>query len=81
MKFIRHIVLQMEGLVQRCVVCGQIVDDERNSVWPEGMEPRGWQPGPLYISEGQPRHYTIEQYLPPDAEVENCKRHEQKVTL
>lgn len=80
MKFIRHIVLEMEDLVQRCLVCGQIVNDESNSVWPKGKKPKGWPAGRLYISEGQPRHYTIQQYLPPDAEVENCKRDEQKTT-
>lgn len=77
--YVQHIVSAMEDWVQRCLICGEIISDYRNSAWPVGdPPPRGWQPGPICVSKGT--NPTI--YMPPDGvnkedEIIECKNLEQ----
>ncbi len=60
--FIKHIVANMDGsMVQRCLICGEIISDYRNAMWPSGQSPpSGWGSGPVYILAGNPTTYMSE---------------------
>lgn len=51
--YIKHTVVDMdESMVQRCVLCGEVISDYRNSIAPEGTPPlKGWAAGDIYVSE------------------------------
>lgn len=50
--FIEHYVLDMDdSMVQRCVICGEVISDYSNSIWPTDSEPpRGFYEGHVYVS-------------------------------
>lgn len=51
-KYIKHTVGEMdEDMVQRCVICGEIISDYRNAMVPAGQKlPKGFEPGIIYVS-------------------------------
>ncbi len=52
MTFVKHIAGPMENMVQRCVICGYVISDYRNAMWPmEQGPPQGFNPGEVYISK------------------------------
>lgn len=62
MKYTKHLIAEMGvSLVQRCLLCGEIITDERNAMRPAGSpEARGFQAGEIWVSEGRnPRITTI----------------------
>jgi hypothetical protein len=71
--FTRHIVAEMdESMVQRCLICGIIISDYRNTMSPAGTPPPvGYAAGEVFVSEGNPRISGIS--LIEGTEYENCK--------
>lgn len=64
-KFVLHVVTALdEEMIQRCVLCGEVISDYSNSVWPKDqIAPQGYAPGVVYVSEGSfPK--IITKYLP-----------------
>jgi hypothetical protein len=58
-------------LMQYCIVCGAVISDYRNAMWPGDQEPpKGYEPGPVYVSEGNPK--ITQSYPPEDAPVTPC---------
>jgi hypothetical protein len=59
-----HIAGEPEEGVQRCVICGGIIVDNRNAhmqLAPEGQEPCGplfWKPGPVAVIRDGPATYS-----------------------
>jgi hypothetical protein len=63
--YVKHVVGELNGNVQRCVICGEIINDYRNAMWPVGQPaPTGFAPGDLYITNGNPKMYvsSIDEY-------------------
>lgn len=60
-QYYRHTVLTMgPDLVQKCIICGEIISDYRNTMSPAGTPPaRGFAAGIVYVSDGNPRVTTI----------------------
>lgn len=75
--FTRHIVADMDAsMVQRCLICGEIISDYRNAMWPNGQDPpKGWGSGPVYVLGGNPTTYMSEAAMAETSmlESENCK--------
>jgi len=73
-KYTRHIAGEMDGLVQRCVLCGQIICDYRGAmVYPPSAEPpKGWEPGEIFISVKTNPTHIVSQVFDED-EVESCQ--------
>ena len=58
--FIEHIAGEYEGGLQYCVCCGAVIIDDRNMIGPAGKgERRGYEPGRVQVSNGNPRITTI----------------------
>jgi hypothetical protein len=71
-KIIRHIVSEMdENMIQRCIMCGEIIFDYSNAAWPAEQEPpRGFAPGQLFIQGKNPTSFFNE--LPDNENYEDC---------
>lgn len=75
-KYVRHQIGEMVDLVQRCVICGHIVQDLRNAMYCGDGKPGGYEPGAILISEGKNPTITMnEKYITnyDELEIENCK--------
>lgn len=71
--FYRHTVLSMEGLVQKCIICGETISDYRNTMAPEGTPPpQGFAAGIVYVSDGNPVITQIADPAP-ENQVIDCK--------
>ena len=72
-KFIEHTVIEIdETMIQRCVICGAVIDDYSNSMWPlEQGPPKGYAAGNIYRSENG-FITTVQEYLPKNIEVISC---------
>ena len=54
MKYIKHIVAEMdESLIQRCLICGEVISDYRNTMAPVGTVISGFPQGPVYVSDSK----------------------------
>lgn len=54
-QYTKHVVGEMVELVQRCLICGEVISDYRNAWYPAGQDaPTGWAPGELFVSSGNP---------------------------
>lgn len=77
MLYIKHHVGEMVDLVQRCIICGEVIADYRNvMIHPPPTGPiKGWEAGPLYISQGtNPTTFRSDSFPPGDGDnVVNCK--------
>lgn len=75
MKYIKHIVGEYNEstLMQSCIICGELITDNRNCAWPTGQEPpKGFNEGEVYISNSNfPKIFLASK--PEDEIVENCK--------
>jgi hypothetical protein len=74
MKYIRHIVGEINSEVQRCLICGKIVCDNRGLMYKfsDGPPPKGYRDGEVFVSETtNPTVICIE--LNQDESFENCK--------
>ena len=60
-----------ESMVQRCLICGIIISDYRNTMSRAGTPPAGYAAGEVFFSEGNPRISGIS--LIAGTEYENCK--------
>lgn len=71
-KYKKHIVADMDNsMIQRCIICGEIISDYTNAMWPSGQSPpKGFGAGEVYISKGFPTISTIQE---PEEGFENCK--------
>ena len=71
-KYIRHQVVEMdESMVQRCVLCGEVISDYTNCMYPiEQGPPVGWGAGSVYILPGNPTLFKI--FLSPGEEFLEC---------
>lgn len=74
MIYTRHILEKMNNGVQRCIICGEIIIDERNAMYhPPRTEPsKGWGEGELYISKSKNPTILTKMVLEPDT-IENCQ--------
>lgn len=59
--YTKHFVLTMDGsYVQRCLFCGEVISDYRNTMSPAGTPPpQGVPAGNVYVSNGNPRITTV----------------------
>ena len=66
--WLKHMVGDMDGtMVQRCLICGYVVSDYRNAMWPTDCKPpQGYGAGNVYICGG------VSMVAQPD-EYKNCK--------
>ncbi len=57
-----HIVAEMdETLIQRCVICGEIIADYRNVLYiKDDGPPTGWSAGRVYVLEGNPKIFKTD---------------------
>jgi len=57
--FIRHVIGELTDNIQRCVICGEVVNDYRGAMWPAGQEaPTGFPKGDIYVSaQGNPKMF------------------------
>lgn len=55
-KFTQHQVAEInESKIQHCIICGEIISDYSGVMFPEGETiPKGFQPGNVFVSEGNP---------------------------
>lgn len=61
--YVKHHVGELNEMVQRCVLCGEIINDYRNAMWPQGQPaPTGFASGSLFISNGKMYCPTIGEY-------------------
>lgn len=73
MKFTKHIVADMDAsMVQRCLICGTVINDYRNLVQASGSPvPKEYAAGEVFISDtNNPRISTIQE--PTDYFIEDC---------
>lgn len=69
--FIRHEVVAMdESQVQRCVICGALITDDRNMVSPTRKVLQGFPEGAVYVSN---TGFTTNTDMAPEYEVQKCK--------
>lgn len=76
MEYIKHIVAEMdESLIQRCLICGEVISDYRNTMAPAGTVISGFTQGPVYVSDSKnPQIYCTE--LSEGETAKNCNNHE-----
>jgi hypothetical protein len=69
----KHIVSEMdETMIQRCIMCGEVISDYSHTAWPAGQSPpKGWAAGVVYVMPGCPTIMTTE--IPENADFDNCK--------
>ena len=78
MELTKHIVAEMDGsMIQRCLICGEVISDYRNAMWPNGQSaPKGWESGPVYVSNTKnPQIFKTESAMSQEdfEMVKNCK--------
>ena len=58
--YIKHVAGPFTDKIQRCVICGEVINDYTNARWPAGQPaPTGFPEGDLYITDkGNPKTYT-----------------------
>lgn len=58
--FTVHTVTDMdESMIQHCVICGDVISDYSNAMWPIDTDrPKGFPAGFVYISNTQPKILT-----------------------
>jgi hypothetical protein len=72
-QFVRHIVGQLDEGVQRCVICGEIISDYRNTMMPAGTPPpKGFGAGEVFVKGGNPIETTIA--IRPGTPFKNCNQ-------
>jgi len=72
MKYTQHIVGELIGGIQTCVICGAVITDYRGTMVPDGTPPlRGFPAGPVYIRGVNPIETTI--YISDNDEFDVCK--------
>lgn len=50
LNYTKHIVGELVGGIQRCVICGLVITDYRNAMVPDDTPPlRGFPEGPVYV--------------------------------
>jgi hypothetical protein len=60
MHYIEHQVLEMdESMIQRCLFCGEVIANYNNVMF-LGSPPKGWPAGSVFVTAGNPRHFTKE---------------------
>lgn len=54
-KYTKHLVEEMDNSrVQKCILCGAVINDYRNAMIPEGQSPsKGYSAGYIYVGEPQ----------------------------
>lgn len=73
MVYTKHIAGEYINGLQRCVLCGAVIIDDRRSMTPQGTPPlRGWDEGELYMSDGNPQ-ITMKADPSPEYKVKNCQ--------
>lgn len=73
MIYTKHIAGQYDQGLQRCVLCGAVIIDDRGAVSPAGSPPsRGWEEGEIFMSNGNPR-ITMKADPSPEYEVIYCQ--------
>jgi hypothetical protein len=71
--FTKHVVGKMDGMIQRCIICGEIISDYTNAMWPDDQSPpKGFAAGEIYIRYGQPLIITSQ--ISEEDEVVNCNQ-------
>jgi hypothetical protein len=71
--YTKHIAGEYDRGLQRCVICGAVIIDDRGAMSPEGSPPsRGWDEGEVYMSDGNPR-ITMKADPSPEYKVKNCQ--------
>lgn len=49
--FTRHVAGEFANKMQSCTICGKVILDYRNAMWPADQpEPKGWRQGQIFIS-------------------------------
>ena len=73
--YIRHIVFDMkDDMIQRCILCGEVISDYQNAMWPDGQPPpKGLPAGDIYVRAGSPAIYQTDE---PIEGFSNCKKYE-----
>lgn len=71
--FIKHVVIDMDdSRVQRCVICGEVICDYRNSMSCDGSISKGFGSGSVYISKSKnPTVFKTDHWSPP-TEYDTC---------
>jgi hypothetical protein len=73
MKFTKHIAGRYDQGLQRCILCGAVIIDDRGAMWHgDGPPPRGWEEGEIFMSDGNPR-MTMKADPSDEYEVKNCQ--------
>lgn len=72
--YIKHIVADMdESIIQGCLICGEIINDYSNVMWPQGQEPpKGYPAGNVYISKNTNPTIFLTDSVLGNNEFENC---------
>ena len=74
MEYTKHILGEYDTFadVQYCVICGKMLVDNRNAMYPAGSPPpKGWAEGELYVSNtSNPQIFTT--MLDAGDTVKNC---------
>ena len=67
-KPVKHLVGNLVDGIQRCIICGEIINDYTDVMYPAGQPaPKGFPAGPVYVSGTNPKIYTSieeEDYIP-----------------
>jgi hypothetical protein len=69
-----------ESMYQRCIYCGKMISDYRNTMQPAGQGPiKGFAAGEVYVQDGNvnPRETTT--MLPTHADVHDCRDEEKEI--
>lgn len=70
MPVVRHVVSEMENLIQRCVICGEEIFNYQGGMWDgEGGAPTGFAAGELFVQGKNPTSFT---QMPPDGDFVEC---------
>jgi hypothetical protein len=73
MIYTKHIAGQYYKGLQRCIICGIAIIDDRGAVSPEGSpSSKGWDEGAVFMSDGNPR-ITMKADPSPEYEVIYCQ--------
>lgn len=71
-EYIKHFVNDMdESMVQHCILCGVIISDYRDAMYPSWQEPpKGFATGNVFVFKGNPT--TITTILSEEDKFKNC---------
>lgn len=79
MTFTKHIIGDMVDGVQRCLICGEVINSHIGLAWPSGQAPpKPYQSGSYYVSDTTNPKITVGEdymqgYIDDGHKIQNCK--------